>query len=490
LIIPDFFSLSNSKDQPSQSNPRSEERRRAVFGRLQVGYKGFLNAEMTLRNDWFSTLQPIDLVTLKPNQSTKNSIFVKSFGLNFIFSDVLKNVSWLSYGKIRGVWGETPQAISPYENQLSYSVLQDKWNGNAIMPVPNTIPSPTLTGSVQTVKEIGIDLKFLKNRVGVSATYFDAVTKNNPISVQINGASGYTAETVNAGKIVRNYADFTVNLKPVWSKNFHWEMNTNMSKEIRNRVDSIAPGITKINLGTGGSGANFSGITTPRVVHIAHQGWGMLVGGGKTYINGKPVIDAQGHYVKSEDVQFGSVLPDFTGGVQNSFTYKGFTLNVNIDFQKGGKFFSLSDMWGSYSGLLQRTAVLNDKGLPIRDAVADGGGVHVTGVAEDGKTPVDRYIDAQDYFHSMVNNNVYDEFIYDLTFVKLRELSLGYELPLRKLHINKYVQSATFSIVSRNLWLIYAKTKDFDPSEIQSVYGENGQYPGTRSIGFNLKIGF
>jgi hypothetical protein len=195
-------------------------------------------------------------------------------------------------------------------------------------------------------------------------------------------------------------------------------------------------------------------------------------------------------YVKSENVKFGSVLPQYTGGVQNTFTYKNFVLNVNIDFQYGGKFFSLSDMWGSFSGLTARTAVLNDKGNPIRDAVADGGGIHMVGV-DANKNSVDMYVEAQDYFHTMVTNNVFDEFIYDLTFVKLRELSLGYRLPVQKWGFtNKWLQNATLSVVSRNPWLIYRSTKDFDPSEISSVFGENGQYPGTRSLGVNLKLGF
>jgi hypothetical protein len=146
-------------------------------------------------------------------------------------------------------------------------------------------------------------------------------------------------------------------------------------------------------------------------------------------------------------------------------------------------------MWGAFSGLTARTAVLNDRGFPIRDAVADGGGVHVVGV-DANKNPVNMYVDAQDYFHSMVNNNVYDEFVEDLTFVKMREVSLGYRLPVQKWGMGKWLQNATFSVVARNPWLIYSKTRDFDPSEISNTYGENGQFPGTRSLGFNLRIGF
>jgi hypothetical protein len=216
----------------------------------------------------------------------------------------------------------------------------------------------------------------------------------------------------------------------------------------------------------------------------------MLIGGGKKYIDGQVVLNSDGSYVKEENVRFGSVLPDYTGGVQNTFSYKGITLNVNIDYQKGGKFFSLSDMWGSYSGLTLRTAVLNDKGNPIRDAVADGGGIHVSGIDE-SKNKVDMYVEAADYFHNMVGNNVYDEFIYDLTFVKLRELSLGYSIPNKMLgSAGKYFQNISVSLVARNPWLIYATTDDFDPSEISSVYGENGQFPGSRSYGFNVRLNF
>jgi TonB-linked SusC/RagA family outer membrane protein len=499
--LPDGYFLSNSKNPISYGNYRSEEKRRAIFGRLNIGFRNYLFADITLRNDWYSALVPPDYAI---NTNYTDNVFVKSFGLSFVFSDLIKkNTPWLSYGKIRGSWGETPQGIAPYGNALIYGIGSDQWNGNFVMSVPNTVPRGDLVGAIETVREGGIDLRFLKNRIGISATYFNGVTTNAPVRVQINGASGFTTAYLNTGKQTRNYADFQLNLKPVNWRSFAWDITLNMSKNIKNVIDSIAPGITQMNYsnvnnlsGLTGQGAIFSGITTPRVVHVAHQQWGMLVGGGKTYMNGKPVVDAQGHFVSRadlglDDVQFGSVLPDFTGGLQNTFTYKNFTLNVNIDFQQGGKFFSLSSMWGAYSGLTARTAVLNDKGIPVRDPVNDGGGVHVQGVLSDGKTPVDVYVEAQDYFHSLTNNNIYDDYVYDLTFVKLREVSIGYNIPVKKLKFaNKWLQNANFSIVSKNPLLIYAKTNDFDPSEITNIYGENGQFPGTRSIGFNLKLGF
>jgi hypothetical protein len=143
----------------------------------------------------------------------------------------------------------------------------------------------------------------------------------------------------------------------------------------------------------------------------------------------------------------------------------------------------------TFSRSTAETSGFHHNGLPIRDAVADGGGLHVFGVAATGK-PVDYYVEAQDYHHQFRGANIAENSVFDLTFVKLRELSIGYKLPVEKLGIGKYVKNAVFSVVSGNTWLIYSKTKDFDPSQISAVQGEDGQFPGTRSMGVNLRLGF
>jgi hypothetical protein len=251
-------------------------------------------------------------------------------------------------------------------------------------------------------------------------------------------------------------------------------------------VVSIFPGINRLVLSSGA----FSTSSSAYAVNQVGSPWGEMYGGGITKINGTPVLTSSGLFVRQADANFGSVLPQYTGGVQNTFNlFKNFTINVNIDYSYGGQFFSLSDFWGTFSGLTARTAELNDRGIPLRDPVADGGGVHVFGVDATGKA-VDYYVDGQTYFHQFRNNSISENSIYDLTFVKLRELSIGYKLPVEKLSIGKYVKTAIFSVVSRNPWLIYTKAKGFDPSEISNVYGEDGQLPGTRSIGVNLKLGF
>ena len=483
LVVPNLYALNNSVTFSTANvwNGRSIEKYNALYGNLTVGFKNLLFVNGTLRRDWFSTL-PVN----------NNSVWSKSFGASFVFSDLVHDaLPWLSFGKIRASWGEIPQALGT--NNLSFGAyrypggdygISPQWNGYALQTTPDQLVDPNISGAVKTRKEIGLEMKFLKNRIGFSTALWDGSSRNFPFSVAINGASGYTSQLINVGKITNQGLDVQLNLKPVVTPNFSWEINATWSYLIRDNVDSIAPGIT--------TSPNIQGVwgsTMPYLVMASHMRWGQIYGNGIKRIGGQPVLSGDG-YANDPNVYFGSVLPQYTGGIQNSFfVYKDFVVNINIDYQFGGKYVSLSDQWGSFSGLTARTATVNDKGNPIRDDVALGGGVHLNGVDGDGK-PLDRYVDAQNYFHSLYNNKTFDPYIYDLSFVKLRELSIGYFLPLKRFGWDKVVQSAMVSFVARNSFLIYAQTRDFDPSEITYATGETGQYPGVRGWGFNIKVSF
>jgi len=468
--------LSNSKNPINYGQSYQEYSRRGVFVRGDVGYKNFLFLEGTLRNDWTSA------------EPAGNNIPTYSVGGSFIFSDLIKDKSILSFGKLRVSTGQTIASLSPYELNVLYAPAAQQFNGNFLQGEPNSVPDPNLKGSTNNETEIGIETRFLKNRLGLQVTYWDRTNKNFPVSVAVPGASGLTSVRLNAGEIAKTGIDVQFFAQAVRSKNFDWTINATWGRLLENEVVSIAPesGITRQVTASGA----FSGSSAAYTVNQAGKRWGQMFGGGIKRLNGQPVLTAGGLFIKEDNVNFGSVIPDYTGGVQNTFNiFKNFTVNVNIDFSYGGKFFSLSDHWGTYSGLTARTATLNNKGNSIRDAVADGGGVQVNGVDATGKA-VEFYIDAQEYYHQFRSANISEVFIYDLTFVKLREFSLGYKLPVERMGISKHIKNATFSVIARNPWLIYAKTKDFDPSEISNVYGEDGQLPGTRSLGVNLRIGF
>jgi TonB-linked SusC/RagA family outer membrane protein len=485
LSVADLYTVTNSVDPATIGNDRLTEKYRALIGKGTFGYKNMLFADVTIRNDWYSTLP----------QAT-NSVMSKSAGLSFVFGELIsKALPWISYGKLRGSWGEIPKALGTSNETFgayrfpgsAYNLGQNKWGSNFLMSASNTLVDPNIQGSVVTQGEVGLDLSFLNDRVGFSATYWEGSEKNFPYALSVNGASGYTSLLTNIGEISKKGLDIQLNGRPVVSRNFSWKISGTLSKLVANDIVSLSPkyGITQ----TAGVQGVW-GTTMPYLVHTEGMRWGQLYGNGIKRINGVPVLDANGFYVNDPKVFFGSVLPDYTGGLQNSFTImKDFTLNVNMDFQIGGKFASLSNMWGSYSGLTARTATVNEKGNPIRDAVADGGGVQTKGVNEKGE-PVEFYVEAQDYFHNLYNNKTFDPYIYDLTFVKIREISFGYNLPVKKLGMSKYFQSVNISLVARNPVLLYATSKDFDPSEISAVSGETGQWPGTRGYGVNVRFGF
>ncbi len=479
--VDNVYALSNSKNAISYSNARTADKYNAGFVTGNIGFKNFLFADFTLRQDYYSELPP-----------TKNSIFVKSFGASFVFSDLIgkSSLPFLSYGKLRASWGEIPAGINAYQYPGGlYTIGANQYNGNFLMTTPNTLVDPTIHGAVNTAKEIGLDLRFLKNRLGLSATYWDQTSTGFPITTNIVGQTGFPNLLTNVGQVTKNGIDITVNAKPVWNKDFQWDLSVNFSRTLKDQIVSLGdPSITQVAYSNG----SFGGSYVPKVVQAVGYRWGQLYGN-KTLVDasGRPILTSAGLYQRDPTPGYmGSVLPDYTGGVQNTFTYKNFVLSINIDFQKGGRFASLSDTWGTYSGLTERTAALNDKGKNVRDDVSSGGGVHVSGVDATGK-PVDYYVDAYTYFHQTVDvSQIQDRNIYDLTFIKLRELSLGYNFDVKKLGLSKAVQSLRLSLVTNNLWLIYSQTKDFDPSEISNSYGENAQYPGTRSLGVNLKIGF
>lgn len=485
LSIPNVYSLANSVNKvrnngSAQYEVISNNTRRALFISADFGYKNLVFVEGTYRKDYSST-EPVG-----------NAIDTKSAGVSLIFSDLLPKNKILSYGKIRASAGQILNSLNAYDLDVYYAVTGN-FGTNSFMNIPDGLVNPSLRGAVNDEKEIGMELRFLKNRLGVTTTYWDRTNKGFPVSVSTTGTTGYSSILTNAGEIAKKGIDIQLFLAPIRKENLTWEINATWGRILRNEVVSISgdTGLKRI-ITSGGAFSPFTGSASFAAWTVSEVGqpWGQLHGTGIKRINGKPVLNADGFYVAEQDVNFGSVLPKYTGGIQNSLTvFKNFLINVNIDYSWGGKFFSLSDYFGSTSGLTAKTAAVNDRGHSVRDEVEDGGGVHVIGVDETGKD-FDVYVDAKAYYQQFQSSRISEKSVYDLTYVKMREFSIGYRVPLERLNMGKYIKSATFSVIARNPWLIYSKTKDFDPSEISGVSGEDGQFPGTRSLGFNLKVGF
>jgi hypothetical protein len=474
LIIPELYAIENSRYTPGITNTRTESQSRSLFARGAGGYKDILFIDAVLRREWHSTLPAED-----------NAFNVKSIGGSFIFSKLIK-LPFTDLGKIRASWGQIPSALKPYQYPgMYYGRNQYTWNGNDLTETPNTVTVSNLKGSVKSEWETGVDLVLLKNRISAGFTSWMGKEEGIPVTGVVAAYSGFTTRTINSGIIERKGYDIILSGTPFLNSNFEWRSSLIFSKLSKYDVVKIADGVEKITVQT------LWGTSAPSMNISEGQPWGVLYGSGMKTKDGIPLLQPDGKYVSDPNKNFGSVYPDITGGFQNEFRiWKAFKVNINIDYQYGGRFFSQSHMWGTFSGLTARTADLNDRGFPVRLPVAEGGGVHVTGIDKNTQENVGYYIDGQDYFHSLYNDKICDSFVFDASYIKLRELSLSYYFSFGKYISKAYIKGLELTLYSENIWMIWAAQRNFDPSELSYTSGERAQFPSVRSIGTNIRFVF
>ena len=227
------------------------------------------------------------------------------------------------------------------------------------------------------------------------------------------------------------------------------------------------------------------------------QSFGNLIGPGYKFdaATGKVLLGADNMPLFDTAKDFGSVLPDFTGGLQNTFKIWKFDLGAMIDFQKGGQFMSWTKMLSAKSGQSIETAAINDKGFNVREPLATGGGVKVNGISQATGQEVTAYVDARTYYRTNLGTRIYDEWIYSGSYIKLRELSLGYNFETKTLAKTPF-KTAKIALIARNPVMLWQKApKGVDPSELSSgsaaiSWIEKGELQTVRSYGLNLSLTF
>ena len=470
LTTPGFYNIAASKDRPAVVNQLFERQVNSVYGNVSVGYDNIAFIEGTIRNDWSSTL-PVG----------SNSYLYPSIGVSLIVSELLPKNDILSYLKVRGSYAQVGTDVDPYSIALSY-LTGNPFGANPTQFLPARLPNQNLVPGLSSSYEGGIDFKFLKNRVSVELTAYRNDNKNQIIPLPVASTSGYSSAIINAGLIQTTGFEVHIGATPIQTKSgFTWESDINFDRS-SSKVVELYPGLTNFQLG---------GPTWRTLTVNAREGedWGLLVGKGyKLDANGNKLIGADGHYLEENNKKLGSVLPAFKGGFINTFTYKNLSLKVNIDFIVGGKFFSTTRMFNAYSGLSAETAGLNELGKPKRDPVANGGGILLDGVTVDGKQNTTR-VETQEYYEDkMFGFN--ERWMSDQTYVKLREVALGYSLP-KTIFGGKVFKSAKVAFIVRNPILLYnAAGGGVDISEAELFWTEGGQLPPVRSLGINLNLGF
>ncbi|MGX5852312.1 SusC/RagA family TonB-linked outer membrane protein [Dyadobacter jiangsuensis] len=457
------FSLEASMGRPDITDLKTKKRINSVFGSSSLGYKDMLFLDLGARNDWSSTL-PVK----------HNSYFYPSGSVSWIASSLI-DANWLNFLKLRAALAQVGNDTDPYNVTMAY-LLYQPFGTDSRVSVPNTLPNPDLKPETTSEYEFGTELKVLNNRLGLNLSYYNRRTRNQIIPLSRSAATGATYKYVNAGLLQNKGIELSLNASPVSTENFKWDITLNWAKN-NNKIVRLTTDQKTMVL------AN-----APFAVQLeAREGesFGSIVGYDFVYNEkGQKLVDEEGVYQRSDDQKvLGSVLPSFTGGVINAFRYKGFNLSALIDFQKGGSFFSTTQMFGRETGILEETAV----GSMRED------GVIAEGVKQDG-TPNDVRLSAQDYFLYNGGDNINSVDVVDASYIYLREISLGYSLPAGWVSKTPF-SKVRVSLTGRNLWLIKSNSKHVDPTAITNSISnwqglEGGALPSVRSMGVNVSFGF
>lgn len=471
LTTLNFYSLSTSVDRPNVNNSQYKQKSQGVFAKASLGYKDILFVDGSARFDWGSTANP---------EANRVETYGGSF--SFIFSKLLPQNDIISFGKLRASAASGPFFPNRYLLNPAFNIGTPYGNSGTLSSQGN-FANPLLEGGTRIDYEFGTELKILKGRVDLDITYFNRKDKNLPIAVSLDGASGFTSTFANSGEQTTSGLEIGLNFSPIKTEDFNWSVFANFST-LERRVDAIADGVD-VNV----LSSSWRGIQLQERVG---EEWGAIYG--RAYsrdADGNKILSSTGAPRYDTNQYLGNVLPDFTGGLSNNIRYKNFNLGFDIDFQSGGKVFSVTRMFNNYSGLGIETVGNNNLGNPVRDEVANGGGVYIEGVDETSGAAVNYQVAPATYWGRLFA--LHEQWLFDASYVKLRTVRLDYDLPANVLEKTPF-KKLNLGVFANNVWLIHSAIPGLDPSEIETRNGvnwtEGGQLPNVRTVGFNVRMTF
>ena len=463
----------------------------SVYGAVNLGWKHMLYFDATLRGDQSSTL-PV----------SNNMYIYPSFSGSFVFSELLKLGDKLPYGKVRMSWAQVGSDTDPYQLGLVYTKSKFAYPGYTIGYISNgTIPNKDLKPTKTNSFEMGLELKFLKNRIGLDFTYYSQLSKNQIMGMASSSTSGYGYRLINAGEIENKGVEIALNTRPIQTKDFSWNLNFNFSKN-SNKVKKLVDDMDMFEL----EKATWLDV---QVAAKVGENFGSIVGPDfQRNENGDILIDPSTGlpmYDKSNHV-LGNASWDWTGGVYTNFSYKNISLSAVFDVKVGADLYSMSARAAHETGKSMATLEGREawyKSEEARQAAGYAkdspdwiptGGFIAPGVIDNGDGTYrenDIVINPEKYWMS-VCRNAPSMFIYDNSYVKCREITLSYTLP--KAWLKNVVDGLTISFVARNPFIVWKNIPNIDPdSNYNNTTGmgmEYGSLPSRKSYGFNVNVKF
>ena len=482
LNVIDFYNLAASASTYGTNNEEKHFKTRSFFGNATIGWDDFVYVDGSLRYDLDSRLP-----------SNNNGYLYGGASVSFMLSKLI-NASWLDFWKVRASMAQVGSTIDAYQIYPTYTVGTKK-NGQTTMYEPSTLKNENVKPTISTSYEVGTEFKLFKNRLWGDINLYRKDTKNDIIDANVLPQSGYAYRKVNAGLVRNQGIEIMLGGTPVNTKDVTWAISANFANN-KNKLVELTPDQNEYTIywarfyyawyNKAIAGKPIGVISSAARWAKTEDGTPILQAGNSTWGEVRPVYDL------GTEQEVGNVQPDFTGGLSTSLRVKNVTFSASLDYLKGGKLISWTNMWGTGSGLFASTAEVNNRGVNVREPVAAGGGVYMEGVDEDGN-PMSGYVDAYQYYHAKANYDC-DSWAFDRSYVKLREVSIKYDIPAKVLaKLGVGLSRASISAVATNPWLIYSACPNLDPSEIAGVeynYLEGGQAMSTRSFGLTLSVTF
>ncbi|WP_209328967.1 SusC/RagA family TonB-linked outer membrane protein [Lunatimonas salinarum] len=481
LLIPNIYNFTNTAVNLQVNQFRSEKRINSLYGFGQIGYKNVLFLDVTGRNDWSSTL-PVN----------SNSYFYPSVTMSAVVSDMIEMPAAFSFFKLRGAFAEVGNDTDPYSltNVFNPEVA---WGSTQVKSESNRLTNANLKPERTASYEVGTDIRFLKGRLGLDVTYYDNRTRNQIIPIELDISTGYASRIINAGEIQNNGLEVMVNGTPIQKANgITWNVSANFTRN-RSRVLELTEGLDIYSM-VGRNGANIQARVGERMGNIYGRGFERVEDPNSPYF-GQIIHNTSGTPLTGAAVKlWGNYNPDWMLGIQNTLNYKRFYLGFLFDIRYGGIVVSRTKTIGSTAGQLAETLLGRENGY---DLTQEGNGIISPGVirtADGSFIPNDRKISSRDWHNRYYERSNVEAAMYDASFVKLREVTLGVNIPAAAMGRLPF-QEARLSLVGRNLFL-WTENPHFDPETMAMSGGtlipgvEDMAFPSTRSIGFNLNLKF
>ncbi len=468
LELPNLYNLSNLQTGATAElgNLHTYEQINSLYAYGQFSYKDMFFLDFTARNDWSSIL-PV----------ANNSFLYPSVTGSALLSDIFPALkeNKINFLKLRGSWAKVGStgALDPYSLNQTYKLSNSGFGNQA--SIPNRQYNPNLKAEIVTSIEFGIDAKMFNNRLRLSATYYDAQSEDLLLPIQVTAASGFTNVWDNIADMSNKGIELQLGGTLIKKEDFSFDIDLNFAKN-NNKVTSLG------NLDTYVLGGQWGLSLEAR----PGQPYGSLIGrdferttsGDVIYENGLPKIDTDQKII-------GNIAPDWTGGANFSIRYKDFDFSSLIDAKIGGDVHSMTYTWGRFAGTLAETLRGRETGIVGNGVMSDGNGGFVANNV---------VVSAKSFNQASYSNNIESSSVFDASYVKLRQVSIGYTLP-QKFIEKSILKSLKFSIVGRNLAILYKNAPHIDPETGFSSSNGNqgqefGQSPSARNIGFNINMRF